>query len=302
MPRFLTLLLLAAAALRAAEHPAVTLTASPVDLTVGDPVDLTLTISTPPGWTLLPPDIPTNLGGFELLDLSPPKRLPSRRLVRLRLAAYNLGTIPLDLPPFRLVDATGRTNTVQPPPLLFTVRAISASNAPPPSPKPPIGLHSPGPIRFVLLTAVAVAAVALFLLRRGRRLPPVTAPPSVPALRADEEAVAALDRLLAAGFPSTPEAVKEFHDRAADIVRSYLGRVMGLPTMERTTDEVLTDLRSGHRLPDGLLSDLERLLRDADLVKFAKHLPDPQETAAFIPRAKELVRRLAASLPGGGES
>lgn len=69
---------------------------------------------------------------------------------------------------------------------------------------------------------------------------------------------------------------------AADVVRAYLARARGIPALERTTPEVRRLVAA-----DGALVDL---LRDADLVKFARQQAD----TAFVARARAVLQELAA--------
>lgn len=81
---------------------------------------------------------------------------------------------------------------------------------------------------------------------------------------------------------------KEYHIRLTDIVRMYIEQRFGVASQESTTDETLQLLRS--HLPDAsLLVDLERILRLADLVKFAKAIPIIHENEQSIRDARAFV-------------
>ena len=83
------------------------------------------------------------------------------------------------------------------------------------------------------------------------------------------------------------------------MLRQYIERRYGWQAMDRTTDEIIDDLRRG-RIE---IEVVEPLLRDADLVKFAKHKPGIEEGTAALGSARDFVvqttpRPLA---PVGGE-
>jgi hypothetical protein len=66
--------------------------------------------------------------------------------------------------------------------------------------------------------------------------------------------------------------VKQYYSEATEIFRRYLENRYTLQAMEETTDEILAGLRK-LRFPDAMLGTAERILRRADLVKFAKFEP-----------------------------
>jgi hypothetical protein len=72
--------------------------------------------------------------------------------------------------------------------------------------------------------------------------------------------------------------VKLYYVELTDIVRTFIEREMNIPALESTTDELIetiTDFNMSSRLniPEDTLRKLQRLLQEADLVKFAKMKP-----------------------------
>ena len=72
--------------------------------------------------------------------------------------------------------------------------------------------------------------------------------------------------------------VKLYYVELTDIVRSFIEREMNIPALESTTDELLetiTDFNSSSNLniPKETIIKLQKLLQEADLVKFAKSKP-----------------------------
>ena len=62
----------------------------------------------------------------------------------------------------------------------------------------------------------------------------------------------------------------------SDIVRTYIAARWGIGAMEMTSDEIIEAMR-GEELPDKARMDLTAILRDADLVKFAKATPEAEQ-------------------------
>jgi hypothetical protein len=82
----------------------------------------------------------------------------------------------------------------------------------------------------------------------------------------------------------------EHFDRVSDIVRRYLGDRYGFDGLESTTREMLIELRATTpRIP--VLSEIERFLRQADLVKFARLTPSEPECSNALSEAELIIER-----------
>ena len=112
----------------------------------------------------------------------------------------------------------------------------------------------------------------------------VSSAPPRPPHEVAYEALEALERspLLEQG------KVKEYYIRVSDILRTYVERRYGVPALEMATVEVLEGLEDAG-LHGGTLMDVRQFLELADLVKFAKHTPDPEACREAIPAARRLV-------------
>ena len=66
---------------------------------------------------------------------------------------------------------------------------------------------------------------------------------------------------------------KEYYIKLTEIAREYLGRVYGINVLDMTTEEFLGRFYE-ETLPDGLFDDTGGFLNHADLVKFAKMMPE----------------------------
>jgi len=265
-------------------------------LTVGDPVRLTFTMRHTPGITIVTFDADRALAGLTLLDQveATPRTLEDGRVEEARivtLAAYETGT--KELAPVRIVysDASGHEGSVTTAPIKVEVASVlTAGQTDPADIKKPITLPERAVWPWLVLAALIVAAAiaALWWRRRRRRGAGVdTAAPPEPPRPAHEIAYAELERLLAAGLLERGE-IKRFHIELAEIARRYLGARYGIDTFERTTYEILEALRVT-RLPLAVTTMTADLLGTCDLVKFAKYLPDQDETRRTVERAYRLV-------------
>ena len=124
----------------------------------------------------------------------------------------------------------------------------------------------------VLLLAALLSAIAWVVLRRRRGAIALPGDPRDAALARLRE----IDRegLLARG------EIVLYHVRVSRVLREYLA-VRGLGGEDQTSSELLASARQGG-VSDASVRDLERLLRQADLVKFSgAYAPDPRDTGEF---------------------
>jgi len=142
---------------------------------------------------------------------------------------------------------------------------------------------------FAVLGTLALVAMIVWIRRRPKELPPP--PPPTPSWKLALEAIgrAKLD------FNAGKIESKLYYDRISDAVRVHLGNTYGFDGLESTTDEILARVR---RLPSPMfpLADVEQLLGECDLVKFANFSPSADETTAIAPLAESIVRATAHPL------
>lgn len=149
---------------------------------------------------------------------------------------------------------------------------------------------------YLFLGAVLIAFAAFYLLRKYRQ----KATPQVQELVSPyQEALKKLSDLDAKELWQNNQ-IKGFYIELTEIVRTYIGREVCMHTMERTTAELVLNLRRENEqskrgiLPKTIV-DLRTFLERADFVKFAKMKPRTQDiqndrsTALQIIDALEVV-------------
>lgn len=148
-------------------------------------------------------------------------------------------------------------------------------------------------IGVVALVVGALLAWFFTWLRRRPRAAPPPPPPRVP-WEVAEEALHDLERsgLIAAG------RFDEHFERVADVIREYLGRRYGFDGLECTSRETLRLLRA-ITPPILYLPQIKSFLQQADLVKFARLTPSPEECTDFLQRARTIVERTIPAPSGG---
>ena len=151
----------------------------------------------------------------------------------------------------------------------------------------------------VSIGAVAVVVGAILAWLVGRWLKrPRPAPPPPPPRPPWEVALESLHDLRHAGLTREGRFAEHF-DRVSDVVRRYLGDRYGFDGLESTTREMLGELRATTpRIV--VLDEIERFLRQADLVKFARLTPTELECSTALAEAEQIVQRtLPTPLPVG---
>ena len=91
--------------------------------------------------------------------------------------------------------------------------------------------------------------------------------------------------------------IKLYYVELTDIVRTFIEREMNIPALESTTDELLetiTDFNSSSNLniPEETIRKLKELLKEADLVKFAKSKPLINEIEIHRNSAENIIDNL----------
>ena len=140
------------------------------------------------------------------------------------------------------------------------------------------------------VVALLILAALLYGLKRllahyGKSFNTIFKP--APPLPAHEEAFAALERLRVMRLCQEGKH-KLYYSTLTDILRAYIVRRFEVSAMEMTSDEIIEAMR-GVDLPKKTSIDLTMILREADLVKFAKAAPESEESEAAMRAAWEFV-------------
>lgn len=142
--------------------------------------------------------------------------------------------------------------------------------------------------------AILLVVLLLLLTRKKKQIQPAAAKVSVNPY---QEAMQQLEQL----HKEKPE-VKQFHSRLADIFRLYVFRQKGILSLQKTTDDLIIQLK-GLNLPKQEFDTLSQALRLGDFVKFAKFMPTEDDTRncfAVIGNAIQLIEKTTThALPSG---
>lgn len=255
---------------------------------VGDTLGLVLTVHGAAGQTIrFPvPDHPD----FVLLRLDSLTDA-GRKTMLYTLAVYDTGRF--ELPPLPvIVEDAGRADSLYTPPLTVTISSILPDTAQAILPLKPLRDH---PFRWRDLLAywwlpllAALAAAGYVLWRRLRRGPQTAeSAAEIPALPPAEEAIRNLIALRDAKYPARG-MLKEFFTGYSQIMRRYVERRCEFAALEMTTFELSREF-ADPRLPRIYEETLLPVLQEADLVKFARYVPDYRRCDAILEQGFAIV-------------
>ncbi len=145
-------------------------------------------------------------------------------------------------------------------------------------------------VPYVLIVIVAGILIWL-LLRYLKKRKPKPIPQSVwekPDIPAHVAAISSLEKLKSEKLWQQGK-IKHYHSELAGILRRYLDKRFEVNAMEMTTSEILQSLK--YQNPEGEVSALlQQIFELADLVKFAKTEPGPEDNEKVLDMAFDFVR------------
>ena len=150
------------------------------------------------------------------------------------------------------------------------------------------------------LLIIAIVAIIVWIILRRRKNKPIFTirkpqePPHIIALRE-------LDALRSEKLWQNNQ-VKLYYTRLTDVLRKYIFGRYGINAMEMTSEEILSTLQSELNTDMELKTSFTRLLIQADMVKFAKEEPLPQENEISLLSAYTFVNHtkievISSSIP-----
>lgn len=267
-------------------QPSATVTADRTTLTVGDPVQITVRISHPPGARVharVQP-IDPDWGDFELLQTADPLVASQETTLRFTVTLWAPGEY--ELPPLRLTIETagGQTLTAVSDPLPLTVESVLAPDdlalrdIRPQAALPPAAVWWPW---LLLIAGVIGGGTAVWWTRR---------PASRTAAAHNQIRRAALDALDA--LPPHP-GVAALATAILHILRRFLQQAYAIPAAYRTSGEIAAALPHTP-LPPAQQETAIDLLRQIDQARFDPAAP--QTAVSLTTAARHFIQ--TAPLPG----
>ena len=142
------------------------------------------------------------------------------------------------------------------------------------------------------ITLLSLVALIYFLRKRQQKVaePVIKTESSLSPL---DEAIRALNELQSRQLPEKGQ-VKTYYTGLNDILRVFITRKLSLATMQKTSEELVLQVRN-LGLPNDTFISMVQTLRMSDAVKFAKYVPgreDNEESLRNIKTSIELLNNL----------
>jgi hypothetical protein len=212
------------------------------------------------------------------------------------VSRYDSGTAVF--PPIQFIATTPGdtvTRVISTNPLMLTVRTVAVDTTKEfRDLKPPLSIPlSLGEILLyagIVLLGAALVIAAYRLMKKWKAKKAGAADEYAPPPRAahliafEQLAILKEKRLWQQGM------IKQYYSEVTEIFRRYLENRYSMRAMEETTDEIMAGLQK-LRFPEAMMSEAERILRRADLVKFAKHQPPVSDHEGIFTVVYDFVER-----------
>ena len=278
----------------------VTVTLTPAEPQLGDPLSLTLTVEAAEGVTVEMPAFGEALGRFSIVDFTP-REESSPDGVWMASQRYTLQP-PMSgrqrIPPLRIeyldarpgyADGDEEYRELLSEELVIEVASVLpagevvAELRPVRPPLPELGRGFvvrawPWLVAGAVGLAALGFAVALWQRRAAERR----------RVTAWDRAMRRLEALAGRGLPS-PDAADAWYVELSDIVRRYIEDQYGVRAPELTTEEFLQEARRSANLSGVRRELLSAFLERCDRVKFAAYSPEPRESDEALTLARRFL-------------
>ncbi len=265
-----------------------TITTDQDEITVGDPILLTVSVTHAADSVVLFPELEPNWGDFVVRSQSAPAvtdngdgTAVATQLIDVRVfAPGEFQTQPLAI---TISDNSGNLSETIAAPILLTVQSVLIEgDTELRDIKPQADLPAPAIWPYLLIAVLTATAVAAFFFwkRRGGSL-------FVDNRLPHEKALAALGHIDRQKYVANGRT-KELYTAVSDTLRTYFEAISTVPMTDRTTAEIRRDL-AGAPLKQDEAERLLTILEDSDLVKFAKVRPGQHEAERLTQNARQLI-------------
>jgi hypothetical protein len=207
----------------------------------------------------------------------------------LLITVFDTGLVEIPPQPFAFQNGLHK-DTLRTEPIAFqihslpvdtTIRDIKANM------RTPVDVQEVFPYFLALVALALIVITVIFIIRKIRRKDTKTEA-IVPTEPAEVIALRQLEQLRVEK-PWIQKPVKMYYIYLTDILRHYIERRYHIMALEQTTDEILKDLKKAGSAANNL-EKLASILKLADLVKFAKLIPDEVENGIQVEEAIVFVK------------
>lgn len=268
------------------------------EIFIGDRITYSIIIKRDNNLRIERPGEGLNLGMFEIKEYNFSEPVEKNGIVTERfdftISVFDTGKYTI--PPFPIAyfpdsDSTDQYKIIEAAPVDIYVKSLLSGEEAPELKdiKPPIDIPFDYVFLFSMIAVALLIALAVYLGYRAWKQKQekgyIFSPPPKPR-PAHEIALEELKKLYASDLLVNKE-YKLFYIRLSEILRTYLEGRYYISAMEETTYEILRDVKQ--HVDDEQYAALSEILQEADLVKFAKHLPQEQQTENLKNKTRQFV-------------
>lgn len=267
-------------------------------IAIGDQINLKLSVDQPKGITVQFPvftdSITKNIEIIRQWPLDTTKKKDGSLKINKRYLITSFDGGVHKIPPFEFklngenINNIIRTDTMQLGVRSFEIDTTKANFDIAMPIHTPVSFAEVAPWGLGGLLLIALLFAAYYFYRRYKRNQPLFKA-EVPAEPAHVTALRKLEEIDSQKLWQTGH-IKQYHSDLTDTVRNYLDERFSLATLESTTDETM-DAITEEIMHKDLISDLRTILERADLAKFAKFQPLPDENQLSLKYAYRIVEK-----------
>lgn len=155
----------------------------------------------------------------------------------------------------------------------------------------PVSLKEVTPYILGIILIAAILFFIFYYIKWKKKNVPLFRKPEKPLEPAHIIALRELDRIKAQKLWQS-EKIKQYYSEVADTVRAYIENRFDIQAMEQTSAETIGVFKQNKELIDGTsLDQIQHILSLADLVKFAKYAPLPDDNNLTLMNAYFFVNQ-----------
>jgi hypothetical protein len=269
---------------------------------IGDQLKLLFEIDKPKDLDVVFPSIPDSLGSkLEVVDRSKidTSKLDDKNREKLvqRLFITSFDSGMHQIPPFYFKLKNGKIlDSIATRALAFQVHGMKIDTAKGPTDiklpyKAPVTLKEVTPYILGIILILAIIFFLFYYIKWKKKNVPLFTKPEKPADPAHVIALRELDRIKEQKLWQQ-EKIKQYYSEVADTIRIYIENRFEIPAMEFTSAETIGTFKESKNLVDQhSLDQLQHILSLADLVKFAKYNPLPDDNNLTLMNAYFFVNQ-----------
>ena len=254
----------------------------PDTMTVGDKITLQVSIIAPKNATISPPDITNGIGVLTVKDFSTTKvekNNPDSIACLYKITAYQVEACTIPSLAFLFLHDS-QTDTLYSEQKIINVASVVTGDTVDIKDIKPLEQAGNRPLLWIFIAlALLVLAILIFIWYKTRKKHKEIENKQIELLPPYEEAIAALNALVAKGFINVG-LYREFTFGISDILKRYIERSFLVTASEFTTEEILAWIEKT-TMQGEEKKRLTWFFKTSDPVKFAKMIPTPEVASQF---------------------